>query len=133
SAKTHLLAECLESYSLLGRGKFISSVIAEAFADEELRLRSWRSSLVHDIPGAGDDDESDARWLTEHYDIDFDQSGYVVLLRVFEALVEIVRRVSLSRQAAIERGERPGMQLDLLAEAPPEIPPAEAVRHVLKS
>ncbi len=137
AAHSNALADCLTSYSLLSRRKFSSDVLAEAFADEELRLRSWRTSVVTDIDGL--DDEEDARerppdrWMTESLALDFDKSGYVLLLRAMDRLVESVRRYALDCEAAIERGERPGVQLDLLGESVNvKLQPFEAARHVLK-
>lgn len=134
AARSDLLAGCLASYALLSRSKFSAHVLAEAFADEELRLRSWRSSLVYDLPGeeAGEDIAGAERWLTESYDVDLDEAGYVIMLRAFDRLVELVRGVALERESARERGERPGLQLDFLSAAPADITPYEAVRHVLR-
>ena len=131
AAQEGLMADCLKSYGLLSRGKFTAEVLAEAFSDESLRILSWRSSVVaHDLPG-GEHDET-FRWAYESYAFDLDQLGYAVMLKRQDELTGQVRRFAQAQQLAAERGERVGLQMDLLAEAPPEIAPDLAPRHVLK-
>lgn len=133
AGKDGILDECLASYALLGAGKFDAEVLAEAFADEELRHRSWRASVTDELPDTWHgDDEQAIDWLQVRWTVDLDRSGTVVLLRAFDSLVERAREAALAQRSALDRGERPGMQLDLLAGAPDEIAPQEAAWHVLK-
>lgn len=129
-AREELLASCLASYGLLGRSRFAAEVFAEAFADEELRHVSWKSSVTADDRRRADEEAEDGPAETV---VDLDRDGCVQLLRTVDRLVESTRADALRREAARERGERPGMQLDLLAEAAAEVVPVrEAARHVLR-
>ncbi|MCB2153575.1 hypothetical protein KQI84_01710 [bacterium] len=130
AAAEGLMADCLKSYSLLSSGKFSAEVFAEAFADEELRVLSWKSSVIaSDLSGAEDEG---TRWLYEAFEFDLDKQGCAVLLKRMDELTEQIRRFAQAQRLAAERGERVGFQMDLLAEAPPEIVPDEAPRFVLK-
>lgn len=135
AARTGELEACLQSYALLSRAKFSSEVFAEAFADEELRLLSWRHSLTGEADevaaASGEGSYSDAPFRGE-VPVALDACGTIVLLRVFDRLVDRVHRAALDRASASERGERPGMQLDLLSGPPQECRPEEAARFVLR-
>lgn len=110
------LAPCLDSFSRISSGKFNAPVFAEAFADEELRLVSWRSSITEaDEPPADDP----ASWITNGVSVDLDTTGFTVLLRKFDRIVEDLRRLSREQAVQRERGVRTGLQLDLLG---PELP-----------
>jgi hypothetical protein len=127
-----LLTECLESYALLSSAKLDAVTLGEAFADDALRLLSWRSSVVAG-PTIDPDDEDDLfSFVQRTYEVDLDENGTAVLLRRFDDLVSAVSTAALTYERAMERGERMGVQLDLLA-APVARPRAEeATRHVLK-
>lgn len=127
------LLPCLQSYALLSRSKFASDIFAEAFADEELRLTSWRISL---IAGAIPVQEDPARWLIDPVTVDLDQVGFFGVLRQFNSIVEDLRRLAREQGVARQRGERPGLQMDLLGEDPPELTeedtPLIALQSVLR-
>jgi hypothetical protein len=127
-----LLADCLESYALLSSAKLDSVTFGEAFADEALRLLSWRSSVVAGPTIDADDEDDLFSFVQRAYEVDLDENGTAVLLRRFDDLVSAVGSAALTYERAMERGERMGVQLDLLA-APVARPRAEeATRHVLK-
>lgn len=129
-AREELLASCLASYSLLGRSRFSPEVFAEAFADEDLRHVSWKSSVITD--GSWRDVAPDGSPSSAEVAFDLDREGSLQLLRCVDALVEGVRAEALAREASRERGERPGMQLDFFGDAPVAVPAREAARHVLR-
>ncbi|MDK2972321.1 MAG: hypothetical protein PWP23_2076 [Candidatus Sumerlaeota bacterium] len=134
AGKDGILDDCLASYAMLSSGKFTAEVFAEAFADDELRHRSWRSSVTGELPEELRTEEDEERdWLQEPVTLDLDRAGTVVLLRTIDVLTEKVRGAALDQLTALERGERPGQQLDLLALEPEDIAPQEAARHVLKN
>lgn len=130
-AREELLASCLASYGLLGRSRFAAEVFTEAFADEELRHVSWKSSVTADERRPVDGEAADE--APPEVAFDLDRHGCVQLLRTVDRLVEWTRADALAREAARERGERPGMQLDLLSEATADVfAVREAARHVLR-
>ncbi|MBI1291737.1 hypothetical protein GC173_10910 [bacterium] len=128
----NLLLDCLSSYGRLSRGKFSSDIFAEAFGDEELRLVGWRHSLVEALPQASDAPDP-ARWLSSTFDVDLDATGFPGLLAAYNQVAEELRM--LARQQAIQRqrGERPGVQLDLLGTEPPPLAEEEAPRLTLQN
>lgn len=132
AARSGLLHEMLESLALLGARKFTAEVFAEALADEPLRLLSWRASVVGEplIPTGADVDSS---LLSQCFEIDLDRAGTAVLLRGFDELAGFARERALDWQAATERGERPGVQLDLLAAEAPRLDVRGVVGHVLRT
>ncbi len=132
SIDDRVLTECMASYALLSLSKFAAEVFAEAFADEELQHLSWRTSVTADARGAADADESGDSLLNSVVSFDLEREGCSQLLRCFDALADAVRQSALDRDSARERGERPGLQLDLLAESPGELGPHESARHVMR-
>lgn len=131
AARSGLLHEMLESLALLGTRKFTADVFAEALADEPLRLLSWRASVVGDplIPAGS---EADSSLLSQTFEIDLDRAGTAVLLRGLDELASFARERALDWQAATERGERPGVQLDLLAAEAPRLDVRGVVGHVVR-
>ncbi len=123
------LAPCLESYSRISRSKFSAAIFAEAFADEELRLASWRGSIM-ESPAAALDDP--ALRLIEPTTINLDQTGFAVLFSHFDAIAEDLRRLARDQAVAAERGARPGLQMDAFASVPPAILEEEAPRLALQ-
>jgi len=125
-----LLAECLESHGLLSVSKLSATTFAEAFADDALRLLSWRSSVVAG-PTLGSDSDDPYTTTLANYDVELDTEGTAVLLRRFDDLVARVTQAAQDLELSLQRGQRYGVQLDLLA-APVSQPRAEdAIRHVL--
>lgn len=131
AARSGLLHDMLESLALLGTRKFNAEVFAEALADEPLRLLSWRASVVGEalIPASG---ETDSSLLSQTFELDLDRVGTALLLRGFDELVTFARDRALDWQSATERGERPGVQLDLLASEAPRLDVRSVVAHVVR-
>ncbi|CAN5479971.1 hypothetical protein BH09SUM1_BH09SUM1_28780 [soil metagenome] len=124
------LGPCLDSYSRLSRSKFSAEVFAEAFADEELRLIGWRTGLIDGDAAAAEDP---ARWLIEHCHVKLDETGFPHLLQAFDRVTEDLRRFAREQAVLRERGERPGLQMDLLGDEPPPIEEDDAPRVALYS
>lgn len=124
-----LLEEFLSSFSRVARSKISAEVFADAFADEELRQVGWRHSLVENPEVAHEGPE---RWLSGPLVLDIDTVGLNGLIRQFDLITEDMQ--SLARQQIIsrERGERPGMQLDLLGGDIPTFDEEDAPRLVLQ-
>lgn len=134
AARTGDLEECLQSFALLSRSKFTAEVFAEAFADNDLRVLSWRHSLTGETP-SGESPEPHPypdELFRREVDVALDDLGTIVLLRTFDSLVERVYHEALDRASALERGDRPGTQLDFFSDAPQECRPEEAARYVLR-
>lgn len=127
------LAPCLESYSRVSSAKFSAEVFSEAFSDEELRLLGWRHSLVEK---PDESDEGPERWLSGPYDADLDKVGFPGLLRQFDLITDDLRLVARQQAVAQQRGERPGLQMDLLASDAPSFDEDEApcltLQHALR-
>lgn len=126
--RTGLLRPLLESLALLARSKFSAAQFADAFADEELRILSYRGALEDAAARAVDGDE----WLYREDEVDLDAAGCVVLLRRVEQLAARTAEWARETASAAERGLRPGCQLDLLAEAPDPPDRGEAAHFVLR-
>ena len=123
------LESCLKSFSRVSRSKFSSEVFAEAFSDEELRMRSWRHSLVEaEIPP----EEEPSRWLYDPITVDLDVEGFSGLLRRFDAICEDLRQLSREQAVLRERGARPGLQMDVFGSEPPAVTEEEAPRLALQ-
>lgn len=126
------LQDCLESYGHLAGAKLSSDVLAEAFADTAFKELSYRAYLRQEkTPEAG---ASTSAQDQLQFPVLFkpDELGFVLMLQAFDERVELVRQDATERKAALARGERPGMQLDLLSAEPEEIAPENAVYSVLK-
>jgi len=130
AGRTTGLRDCLASLSLLTRRKFTSAVFAEAFSDDDLRHVSWKTAITADPADARDDDIP--LWPDEPETFPLDVRGMGVLLQTFDGLVEKTRRFALEHAVAVERGERPGVQMDLLGGPVDEIHPDDAIAHVLR-
>jgi len=130
-----LLLECLQSFGRLSRSKFTAPVFADAFSDEELCLVGWRHSLVEVLPQASDAPDP-ARWLSATHDIDLDVTGFPGVLAAFDQVAEELRMLARQHAVQRQRGERPGVQLDLLGTEPPPLEevdgPRIALRNVLR-
>jgi hypothetical protein len=130
--RSGLLAECLESYALLSSAKLDAATMAEAFADDALRLMSWRSSVVAGPTLDNQDDDDPFGAALSGYEVNLDTEGTTVLLRRFDDLVHHVTQGALNYELSLQRGQPFGVQLDLLA-APIVQPRVEdAIRHVLR-
>ncbi len=127
-----VLTECISSYALLSSSKFASDVFAEALADEEMQHLSWKSSVTADTRWIDGDENNGDALLNSTVRFELDRQGCSQLLRCFDTLANAVRIDAIDRESARERGERPGLQLDLLTESPGDINPREAARHVLR-
>lgn len=124
------LAECLQSFSRISAAKFSSQVFAEAFADEELRMTSWRNSLVwSDIQP----EEDPTRWLVDPHILNLDEAGFSGLTAWFDAITEDLRRLARQQAVSQERGERPGLQMDVFGTEPPIIAEEDVARITLQS
>ncbi len=123
------LRPCLESFARISRAKFFAEVLAEAFSDEDLRLVSWRKHLLgeplEERPAPED-------WLTDPARLDLDKCGFPVLLAQFDAVTGTLRDLARQQAVASERGERPGLQMDLLGGDLPELDEDEAPRLTLQ-
>lgn len=123
------LLPCLESFSRLSRSKFSAAIFAEAFADEELRAIGWRQALVNPPAESGEDAE---RWLLEPHVLPLDEEGLPALLAAFDRITEDLRRTAREHLLGRQRGERTGMQLDLLGAPPPDFTEEDAPRLTLE-
>ncbi|MCC5874729.1 MAG: hypothetical protein JJU11_00790 [Candidatus Sumerlaeia bacterium] len=124
-----LLSDCLESFARVSRGKISAEVFAEAFADEELRRIGWRHSLVEKPESA---EEGPERWLAGPMTLDLDAVGFGGLLRQFDHITEDIREFAREQSVSFERGERPGVQLDLLGNDVAPFEEEDAPRVVLQ-
>ncbi len=127
------LADCLQSYGRLAHGKLRSDVFAEAYAEQDFKDLSYKAFLRQELPVQAEAAENNPNQLQYPVVFNADQFGYVLMLQAFDQRVELVRKDALERKAALARGERPGMQLDLLSNESEEIAPENAVFAVLKS
>lgn len=124
-----LLADCLASLARISRGKISAEVFAEAFADEDLRQVGWRHSLVENPESAGEGPE---RWLAGPMTVDIDEVGLAGLLGQFDHITEDIRELARGQSVSLERGERPGVQLDLLGSDVAPFEEEDAPRVVLQ-
>ncbi|MEQ8820883.1 MAG: hypothetical protein RLY93_11615 [Sumerlaeia bacterium] len=125
------LTECVRSFALLSRAKFRPEVLAEAFADPELRLLSWRASVIAPPLAPGEGELAPGHWLTHELDVVLDEVGTLVMLGWFDELAEALAQHARGQETALERGERPGFQLDLLGDAPEQdLELKTVVRHI---
>lgn len=129
--RANLLEPFRASLDLLSRSKFSSEAFAEGFLDEELRQVSWRSAVLGAKATRGGHHLEETTDAADRVQVDLDEVGAFVLLATIDELCAKTHQRALEHQAALERGERPGIQLDLLSEAPDEPHPREAVQTVL--
>ncbi len=127
--KSGQLEECLKSYAHLSSSKFSAQVFGEAFADEELRLVSWRQSLISVEERRAEDP---SEWLSQPIDINLDAQGFGFVLKQFDVITEDLRRLAREQAVSRERGERPGLQMDVFGSEPPEIQEEETPRLALQ-
>jgi hypothetical protein len=125
------LVPCLQSHARLSRAKFSALIFAEAFADEPLRLTGWRHSLVE--PVQADAERDPARWLASTLRLQLDEIGFPGVLMEFDRISEDLRLLAREHAVQRQRGERPGIQLDLLGSEPPPLTEEEAPRVTLQS
>ncbi len=124
------LRPCLESFARLSRAKFFAEVLAEAFSDEGLRLVSWRRHLLAEPLQERPTPED---WLADPARLNLDECGFSVLLAQFDAVTEALRDLARQQTVACERGERPGLQMDLLGGGePPELEEEDAPRLTMQ-
>jgi len=112
---------CLASLSRLSTRRFSAEVFAAAFADDELRQRSWGAMVT----GAADQHAKTCRvpenppaWLQAPLELDLDTCGCGPVMQAFAKIVEGLCDYNLRQRAAALRGERTALQLDLFAPEP---------------
>jgi hypothetical protein len=125
--RASLVEPCLQSLRLLALPKFTAALFLEALADEPLRHLGWKHAVAD-----GSRLEHGEDWLNEPVVVDLDREGGTIALRRLDQLVARVQDWSAAHASAVERGDRPGWQLDLLSEAPVPPPPGEALHFVLR-
>ncbi len=102
--------------------RFRAEVFAAAFADEELRHKSWTSMVTGELPAAPVDpqnSEDSSVWLHTIWELDLDALGYQPVLRALDVAVDSLREYNLTQRAVALRGDRAHLQLSLF-EPPPE-------------
>src|SRR5690606_28551037 len=97
-----------------------------------LRHLSWRSSVVAGPTLEEADSEDLFAASLPGYEVDLDGDGTAVMLRRFDDLVARVRQAALNYELSLQRGQRFGVQLDLLAALVAQPRVERAVRHVLR-
>jgi hypothetical protein len=123
------LAPCLASFSRLSRSKFTAEVFADAFSDEDLRAVGWRQALLGPLPP---ELPTGNEWIEAGYTAPLDTLGFPPVLAVYDAIVADLSTLCRDREMALRRGERPGVQIDLLAGEPPEFTEADCPRIALE-
>jgi hypothetical protein len=125
-----LLLTCLQSYARLSRAKFSADLFGEAFADEELRHIGWRQHLVEGVPVLKAEDPQ--RWLVDPAVVSLEKLGIPGVLAQLDHITEDLRGLARSQAIRALRGERPGLQLDLLAEEPEPFAEEDSPRTALQ-
>jgi len=124
--------DCMRSYSVLCTRKFSSTIFAEAFSDQELQEVSAKAVLQERATVERDSTFDLESWNYSPTTFDLDSKGTSLLLRNFDSLIQEVIEDSRKQRASLERGERPGTQLDLLADEPPIPNEKDAPSIILK-
>lgn len=119
------LEALMESYWCLSRNKFTAEVFAEAFTAPDFLGYSYQQYMTRGASQPASDAGAALNMLIAQaheipVSVNLDETGIVVLLKEFDGLVERLQQSALEHQASLARGERPGLQLDLLLAEPEE-------------